>query len=123
VEAVAAEEGEARELEVGQEAVVVVEDVAARCKLELLASRMTTPFLFGDPGARPNPVRKFYMKPLLPRRKQIRTRYRELVSGGGLRRGNCWLRFHTSALRYPSYILEPPFLCTDCANAVLRIRT
>jgi hypothetical protein len=88
VEAVAAEEGEARELEVGQEAVVVVEDVAARCKLELLASRMTTPFLFGDPGVKPNRVRKFSMKPLLLRKKLIRTRYREHVSGGEGRRGS-----------------------------------
>jgi hypothetical protein len=88
VKAVVVEEGGEREAEEGREAVVVVEDVAARCKLELLASRMTTPFLFGDPGVKPNQVRKFSMKPLLLRKKLIRTRYREHVSGGEGRRGS-----------------------------------
>jgi hypothetical protein len=79
----------------------------------------------GDPGVKPSRVRKFSMKPLLLRKKLIRTRYREHVSGGEWRRENCWLHFRIDDLRCPSesYILEPSFLCTDCANAVLRIGT
>jgi hypothetical protein len=115
VEAVAAEGVERpwvavgpRELEVAQEVVAVTEeevDVAVSCK-EPLATRMTTtrivlltPFPFGDPAARPNPVRKSYMKPMLPRRKMIRTQYRELVSGGELKRRNCLLLSHIDASR------------------------
>jgi hypothetical protein len=56
-------------------AVVVVEAVV---ELELLTSRMTIPFQFGGPGINPNPVRKFYMKSLLLRRKL----YRAPVRGG-----------------------------------------
>jgi hypothetical protein len=79
--------------------------------------------LCGDPGVKPSRVRKLSMKLLLLRKKLIRTRYREHVSGGEWRRVNCWLHFRIDDLRYPSYILEPSFLCTDCANAVLRTGT
>jgi hypothetical protein len=56
----------------------------------------------GDPGVKPSRVRKFSMKPLLLRKKLIRTGYREHVSGGEGRRENCWLHFRIDDLRYPS---------------------